>query len=65
MTRAGETTGAHARKLFGTDGIRGVANEYPMTPEVALKVGAAVLLASAFLYNWNVIKLLLHQPFKK
>ncbi|MFO0645297.1 MAG: phosphoglucosamine mutase [Polyangiales bacterium] len=42
MTRAGETTGAHARKLFGTDGIRGVANEYPMTPEVALKVGAAV-----------------------
>ncbi len=42
MTRAGETAGAHARKLFGTDGIRGVANEYPMTPEVALKAGAAV-----------------------
>jgi len=31
-----------ARKLFGTDGIRGVANVHPMTPEVALKVGAAV-----------------------
>jgi phosphoglucosamine mutase len=30
------------RKLFGTDGIRGVANEHPMTPEVAMKVGAAV-----------------------
>ena len=29
-------------KLFGTDGIRGVANEYPMTPEMALKVGQAV-----------------------
>jgi phosphoglucosamine mutase len=29
-------------KLFGTDGIRGVANEYPMTPEMALKVGRAV-----------------------
>ncbi len=42
MTRVGETQGAHARKLFGTDGIRGVANEFPMTPEVALKVGAAV-----------------------
>ena len=26
-------------KLFGTDGIRGVANEYPMTPEIAEKVG--------------------------
>jgi phosphoglucosamine mutase len=31
-----------ARKLFGTDGIRGVANEFPMTPEIAMKVGGAV-----------------------
>jgi phosphoglucosamine mutase len=29
-------------KLFGTDGIRGVANEYPMTPEWVLKIGRAV-----------------------
>ena len=29
-------------KLFGTDGIRGVANVYPMTPEVILNVGKAV-----------------------
>jgi phosphoglucosamine mutase len=29
-------------KLFGTDGIRGVANEYPMTPEMVLKIGQAV-----------------------
>jgi phosphoglucosamine mutase len=28
-------------KLFGTDGIRGVANQYPMTPEMALKIGRA------------------------
>lgn len=28
-------------KLFGTDGIRGIANEYPMTPEIALRVGRA------------------------
>ncbi len=28
-------------KLFGTDGIRGIANQYPVTPEVALKVGRA------------------------
>ena len=27
------------RKLFGTDGIRGVANVYPMTTEVALQLG--------------------------
>ncbi len=30
------------RKLFGTDGIRGLANTYPMTPEVALRLGRAV-----------------------
>lgn len=30
------------RKLFGTDGIRGVANEPPMTAEVALRLGRAV-----------------------
>jgi len=32
----------HERKLFGTDGIRGVANEHPMTPELALQLGRAV-----------------------
>jgi phosphoglucosamine mutase len=31
-----------ARTLFGTDGIRGVANEHPMTPELALQLGRAV-----------------------
>src|ERR1700758_2929309 len=32
----------HARELFGTDGIRGVANQDPMTAEVALRLGQAV-----------------------
>jgi hypothetical protein len=38
------------RKLFGTDGVRGRANTYPMTAEMALKLGAAVggLFAVAF-----------------
>jgi phosphoglucosamine mutase len=30
------------RKLFGTDGIRGAANEPPMTPEMALQLGRAI-----------------------
>ena len=30
-----------SRRYFGTDGIRGLANSYPMTSEVALKVGMA------------------------
>jgi phosphoglucosamine mutase len=29
------------RKLFGTDGVRGTANLYPMTAEMALRIGAA------------------------
>jgi phosphoglucosamine mutase len=31
-------------KLFGTDGIRGVANEYPITAEMAVNIGKAVAL---------------------
>ena len=31
-----------ARKLFGTDGVRGTANIEPMTPETALKIAMAV-----------------------
>ena len=29
------------RQLFGTDGVRGRANEWPMTAEMALRIGAA------------------------
>lgn len=29
-------------KLFGTDGIRGRANEYPITPEIFLRIGQSV-----------------------
>ena len=34
-----------ARKFFGTDGIRGKANAYPITPQLALQVGIAAGLA--------------------
>ena len=27
--------------LFGTDGVRGTANKYPMTPDIAMKIGIA------------------------
>ena len=29
-------------KLFGTDGIRGVANEWPLTPEFVTRIGEAI-----------------------
>jgi len=38
------------RKLFGTDGVRGVANTYPITTEIAMQLGRAI----AFLVKKNV-----------
>lgn len=34
------------RTLFGTDGIRGRAGVYPMTPELALRLGRAITLVA-------------------
>jgi phosphoglucosamine mutase len=49
-------TTAMARKYFGTDGIRGSANSFPMTSEVALKVGmAAGKLFSNCQYRHRVV----------
>ena len=33
---------ADSRRLFGTDGVRGVANVHPMTAEMALRLGRAL-----------------------
>lgn len=33
------------RKYFGTDGIRGTANRFPMTPDIAMRVGMAAGIA--------------------
>ncbi len=35
---------SNSKKIFGTDGIRGIANEYPITVEVALNLGKAIAL---------------------
>jgi phosphoglucosamine mutase len=44
LTKAGISI-SMSRKYFGTDGIRGQANKFPMTPEVAMKVGMAAGLS--------------------
>jgi phosphoglucosamine mutase len=45
-TRNGSAAASSApngeRRLFGTDGVRGVANVHPMTPETALQMGRAI-----------------------
>ena len=33
---------SNLKRLFGTDGIRGVANTFPMTPEISLNIGKAI-----------------------
>jgi phosphoglucosamine mutase len=43
MTKRKQTNAPNAtRRLFGTDGIRGLANRGSMTPEVAFRLGMAV-----------------------
>jgi len=36
------TTKPIIRKLFGTDGVRGIANIHPMTTEIAMQIGRAI-----------------------
>jgi phosphoglucosamine mutase len=38
----GAAMGVGEGKLFGTDGVRGLANQHPMTGEVAMAIGRAV-----------------------
>ncbi|MGE0786135.1 MAG: phosphoglucosamine mutase [Sandaracinaceae bacterium] len=51
---AAGSTRRKARKLFGTDGIRGLANAGTMTPEIAFRIGAAV--------TYQIRKKVKHQP---
>ncbi len=47
MTSKKEPRGNGNNRLFGTDGVRGVANLDPMTPEIALKIGQAAVAVAA------------------
>jgi len=42
VNAAPEPCSTGARRLFGTDGVRGVANVYPMTGEIAMQLGRAL-----------------------
>lgn len=48
------------RKLFGTDGIRGIANQYPMTAEVTVKLGQAI--AHYFVHHKSKRRGASHRP---
>ncbi|MCB0371126.1 MAG: phosphoglucosamine mutase, partial [Bdellovibrionales bacterium] len=36
------TKDTKTRKLFGTDGIRGTANQFPITADMVVKIGQAI-----------------------
>ena len=42
------------RRYFGTDGIRGQSNRFPMTPDLAMRVGiaAGTIAAAAIVTVW-------------
>src|SRR5260370_3234837 len=42
MTQTGKNGTGEASRLFGTDGVRGIANVYPMTAEMAMELGGAL-----------------------
>jgi phosphoglucosamine mutase len=42
LVKPSEQQPAQERSLFGTDGIRGVANVHPMTGELAMRLGRAI-----------------------
>lgn len=48
-----------SKKLFGTDGIRGVANQYPMTPEIALRLGKSLAYVIRKINNHTHPKIIL------
>ena len=42
MSSTTRKIGKSKTRLFGTDGVRGTANQFPMTPEIILKIGQAM-----------------------
>jgi phosphoglucosamine mutase len=46
-------------RLFGTDGIRGVANDEPLTPELAFRVGRQLVATLQFDHGVNRVRLVI------
>ena len=53
------------KKLFGTDGIRGRANHYPVIPEIALRVGQALGLILKKQFNQEKLSVLIGKDTRR
>ena len=51
--------------IFGTDGVRGKVNEYPMTPEIAMKIAAIVGSKAASKENGNLKKVVVGKDTRR
>ncbi len=48
-----------SKRLFGTDGIRGIANLHPMVPEVLIRVGQALAILLKEVYPGDDIRIVI------
>ncbi len=52
-------------QLFGTDGIRGVANEEPLTPELAFRVGRQLVATLQFDHGADRVRLVIGRDTRR
>ena len=52
-------------RLFGTDGIRGVANEEPLTPELAFRVGRQLVATLQFDHGADRVRLVIGRDTRR
>ena len=52
-------------RLFGTDGIRGVANEEPLTPELAFRVGRQLVATLQFDHGVDRVRLVIGRDTRR
>ena len=52
-------------RLFGTDGIRGVANEEPLTPELAFRVARQLVATLQFDHGVDRVRLVIGRDTRR
>src|SRR6266849_3660751 len=64
-SRSGESSERPMTRLFGTDGIRGVANEEPLTPELAFRVGRQLVATLQFDHGADRVRLVIGRDTRR
>src|SRR5437899_11079467 len=63
--RARAGNGGAMTRLFGTDGIRGVANEEPLTPDLAFRVGRQLVATLQFDHGADRVRLVIGRDTRR